>query len=128
IGSSSYPKGGMGGLSEALASAAKAAGVEIRTSAQVAKISGAYTDKPKVVLASGEEIESLVVVSNADPRTTFLNLVDPIDLEPNFLLKMRNYRAPGVVAKINLALDGLPSFRGVDDQKKLSGRIHIGPE
>ncbi len=128
IGSSSYPKGGMGGLSDALANAAKAAGAEIRTSARVAQISGAYGDKPKVVLEGGEEIESRVIVSNADPRTTFLNLVDPIDLEPNFLLKMRNYRAPGVVAKINLALDGLPSFKGVDDSTKLSGRIHIGPE
>jgi len=131
IGSSSYPKGGMGGLSQALAQAAKAAGVEIRTSAHVSQIRDAYTDKPKVVLASGEEIESRAVVSNADPRTTFLNLVDPIDLEPNFLLKMRNYRASGVVAKINLALSGLPAFRGVNEsdvQAKLSGRIHIGHE
>jgi phytoene dehydrogenase-like protein len=128
IGSASYSKGGMGGFSGALANAAKAAGAEIRTSARVAQIGGAYGDKPKVVLDGGEEIETRVVVSNADPRSTFLNLVDPIDLEPNFLLKMRNYRAPGVVAKINLALNGLPSFRGVDDQKKLSGRIHIGPE
>lgn len=128
IGSASYSKGGMGGLSQALASAAKAAGAEIRTSARGAQISGAYGDKPKVVLEGGEEIESRVVVSNADPRSTFLKLVDPIDLEPNFLLKMRNYRAPGVVAKINLALDGLPSFNGVDDSTKLSGRIHIGPD
>ena len=128
IGSASYPKGGMGALSDALANAAKAAGAEIRTSARVSQIIGAYGDKPKVVLESGEEIESRVVVSSADPRTTFLNLVDPIDLEPGFLLKMRNYRAPGVVAKINLALDELPSFRGVDDNTKLSGRIHIGPE
>ncbi|HSK62658.1 MAG TPA: NAD(P)/FAD-dependent oxidoreductase, partial [Pyrinomonadaceae bacterium] len=77
------------------------------------------------------EIESRVVVSNADPRTTFLKLVDPVDLDPNFLLKMRNYRAPGAAAKINLALDGLPVFRGVDGgdpQTKLSGRIHIGHE
>jgi phytoene dehydrogenase-like protein len=128
LGPSSYPKGGMGGLSQALANAAKAAGAEIRTSARVVQISGAYSDKPKVVLEGGEEIESRVVVSNADPRTTFLNLVDPIDLEPGFLLKMRNYRAPGVVAKLNLALDGLPKFRGVDDSAKLSGRLHIGPE
>src|SRR5215216_3249084 len=128
IGSASYSKGGAGGLSHALENAAKAAGVEIRTSARVSQISDAYKEKPKVVLEGGEEIESRVVVSNADPRTTFLKLVDPIDLEPNFLLKMRNYRAPGVVAKINLALDGLPSFRGVDDNTKLSGRIHIGPE
>ena len=128
FGSSSFPKGGMGGLTQALANAAKAAGAEIRTSARVAKISGAYGDKPTVVLEGGEEIESRVVVSNADPRTTFLNLVDPIDLEPGFLLKMRNYRTPGVVAQINLTLDGLPKFRGVDDHTKLSGRIHIGPE
>src|SRR5215213_5375156 len=128
IGSASYPKGGMGGLTGALANAARAAGAEIRTSARVAQISGAYGDKPKIVLEGGEEIESRVVVSNADPRTTFLNLVDPIDLEPGFLLKMRNYRAPGVVAKINLTLDGLPAFSGVDDNTKLSGRIHIGPE
>jgi phytoene dehydrogenase-like protein len=128
IGSASYPKGGLGGLTQALANAAKAAGAEIRMSTRVAQISGAYADKPKVVLDGGEEIETRVVVSNADPRTTFLNLVDPIDLEPNFLLKMRNYRTPGVVAKINLALNGLPSFRGVDDHSKLSGRIHIGPE
>jgi len=129
FGSASYVKGGMGALSQALATAAKAAGAEVRTSARVAQIAGAFTDKPKVVLENGEEIESRVIVSNADPRTTFLKLVDPIDLEPGFLLKMRNYRAPGVVAKINLALDGLPAFRGVDEPTtKLSGRIHIGPE
>src|SRR4026209_435020 len=124
IAPASYPKGGMGGLTQALASAAKAAGVEIRTSARVSQISGAYGDKAKVVLDGGEEIESRVVVSNADPRTTFLNLVDPIDLEPNFLLKMRNYRTPGVVAKMNLALSGLPAFRGVkedDAVTKLAG-------
>lgn len=122
----SYPKGGMGGLSAALANAAKAAGVEIRTPAHVARIDAAGA-KAKVVLDNGEEIESRVVVSNADPRSTFLNLVDPIDLEPNFLLKMRNYRAPGTVAKINLALSGLPAFRGVE-QERLKGRIHIGHE
>jgi len=128
FGSAFTTKGGMGGLSQALAKAAKAAGAEIRTSARVTQINGAYSDKPTVVLEGGEEIEARVVVSNADPRTTFLKLIDPIDLEPGFLLKMRNYRAPGVVAKINLALDGLPAFRGVDEPAKLSGRIHIGPE
>jgi phytoene dehydrogenase-like protein len=67
-------------------------------------------------------------VSNADPRTTFLKLIDPVELDPNFLSKLRNYRAPGTVAKINLTLSGMPEFRGVDDSAKLSGRIHIGPE
>src|SRR4026209_1407892 len=104
IASASYAKGGMGGLATALANAAKAAGVEIRTLAQVSGIAGVEGDAPKVVLEGGEEIKSRVVVSNADPRSTFLNLVDPVDLDPNFLLKMRNYRAPGVAAKINHAL------------------------
>ena len=131
IGSASYAKGGMGALSAALANAAKAAGAEIRTSAAAVSIVAADGDKPRVVLAGGEEIESRVVVSNADPRTTFLDLVDPVELNPNFLLKMRNYRAPGTAAKINLALSGLPAFTGVngsDPKSKLSGRIHIGPE
>jgi phytoene dehydrogenase-like protein len=131
IGSATYAKGGMGALAAVLAGAAKAAGAEIRTRAAVSAIAGADTDAPRVVLESGEEIESRVVVSNADPRTTFLDLVDPVDLDPNFLSKMRNYRAPGVVAKLNLALDSLPAFRGVnggDPKTKLGGRIHIGPE
>jgi phytoene dehydrogenase-like protein len=131
IGSASYARGGMGALSDALAKAAMAAGAEIRTNANVSSIIGADGDKPKVVLEEGVEIESRVVVSNADPRTTFLSLVDPVDLDPNFLLKMRNYRAPGAAAKVNLALSGLPAFRGLngsDPQEKLGGRIHIGPE
>jgi len=131
IGSATYAKGGMGALSAALADAAKKAGAEIRTRAAVSAITGADTDAPKVILEGGEEIESRVVVSNADPRTTFLELVDPVDLDPNFLSKMRNYRTPGTVAKLNLALDSLPAFRGVDGgdaRVKLGGRIHIGPE
>jgi phytoene dehydrogenase-like protein len=131
VSSATYAKGGMGALSQALATAAKAAGAEIRTGAAVASVAGVDGDAPKVVLESGEEIESRVVVSNADPRTTFLRLVDPVDLDPNFLSKMRNYRAPGVAAKINLALSALPSFSGVsngDVKSKLSGRVHIGPE
>ena len=131
IGSSLYPKGGMGALSQALAEAAKASGAEIRTGADVSSVAGADGDTPKVALQNGEEIESRVVVSNADPRSTFLNLVDPIDLDPNFLSKMRNYRAPGTAAKINLALSGLPAFRGMngnDPKSKLGGRIHVGHE
>src|SRR5215208_4688251 len=62
LGSASYPKGGMGGLGQALATAAKAAGAEIRTSARVTQISDAYGDNPKLVLEGGEEIGSRVVV------------------------------------------------------------------
>ena len=119
-GSAIAPSVSAKGLTQALVEASRA---EIRTSAEVARI-----ESGKVILRDGEEIEARAVVSNADPRTTFLKLVDPIDLDPNFLSKMLNYRAPGVVGKINLKLSGLPSFRGVDNEEKLTGRIHIGPE
>jgi phytoene dehydrogenase-like protein len=123
-----FVRNGMGGLTKALSAAAIAAGAEIRTQAEVARIEN-NSGKAKVVLTNGDEFAARAVVSNADPRTTFLNLVDPIDLEPGFLLKMRNYRAFGSSAKINLALADLPAFNGVDDPgTKLTGRIHIGPE
>src|ERR1044072_7582587 len=123
IGPSTTVKGGMGALAKALADAATSAGAEIRTAAEVTRI-----ENSRVILRSGETFEACAIVSNADPRTTFLKLIDPVELDPNFLSKLRNYRAPGVVAKINLTLSGLPEFRGVDDPEKLSGRIHIGPE
>ncbi len=128
IAPAAFVKGGMGGLTKAIASAATTAGVEIKTASEVVRIeSGDGT--AKVVLKSGEELQARAVISNADPKSTLLNLVDPIDLEPGFLQKMRNYRAFGSAAKINLALEKLPSFKGVDDpQTKLAGRIHIGHE
>lgn len=128
IAPAAFVKGGMGGLTKALASAANAVGVEVRTSSEVVRIESGESSS-KVFLKTGEEIQARAVVSNADPKSTFLNLVDPVDLEPGFLQKMRNYRAFGSVAKINLALEKLPGFKGVDDPPtKLAGRIHIGHE
>ena len=131
--SAAFVKGGMGALTQALANAAKAAGVEIKTDAEVERVLITKTANAKLVLTNGEEITARAIVSNADPRTTFLNLVDPLDLDPNFLLKIRNYRAVGCVAKVNLALSGLPHFRVVADGGgstdallKLSGRIQMG--
>lgn len=131
IASASCARGGMGALTQALAKAAQAAGVEIRTGAEVERIRVKEGRAATVVVSSGEEIPAGAVVSNADPRTTFLRLVDTLDLDPNFLLQMRNYRAVGTAAKINLALSGLPSFaalNGSDAKAKLCGRIHIGPD
>jgi phytoene dehydrogenase-like protein len=130
---SSFVKGGMGMLTQALARAAKDAGVEIRTGSEVAGIQTVAGKAAGVFLASGEEINARAIVSNADPRHTFLKLVDPVDLDPNFLLKIRNYRSVGTVAKINLALSALPAFTALNSQPgasnaaSLSGRIHIGP-
>jgi phytoene dehydrogenase-like protein len=131
---SSFVRGGMGALTEALARAALSAGAEIRTAADVERIEISEEKASRAILKTGEEISARAVLSNVDPRTTFLKLVDPADLDPNFLLKIRNYRAIGVSAKINLALSGLPSFTGLDandmetTSAKLSGRIHIGPD
>ena len=125
----SFVKGGMGALTQALSKAAAAAGVEIKPAAEVLEIQAGNGTSAKVVMKGGEEIETRAVVSNADPHATFLRLVDPIDLEPNFLSKVRNYRATGTAGKINVALSGLPTFSGVgSDTAKLSARIHIGPE
>ena len=129
----SFVKGGMGALTGALASAARAAGAEVRTGAEVARVLVRDGRAAGVVLANGEEIAARAVVSNADPRSTFLRLVDPVDLDPDFLAKMRGYRSAGAAAKVNLALAGLPSFRalknaGADGAAELAGRIHVGPE
>ena len=134
IAASDFVKDGMGQLTRALAKAAEGFGAEIRTGTEVARIETNEDRATRVVLANGDELSSRAVVSNADPRTTFLTLVDPIELDPNFLLKLRNYRAVGCVAKVNLALSGMPSFRvldrgdGADGLAKLSGRIQVGHE
>jgi phytoene dehydrogenase-like protein len=132
VGSAAFPRGGLGSFTRALAESAKQAGAEIRTDAEVQHIrikDGAVTG---VVLAGGEEIAVEAVVSGADPKRTFFNLVDASQLDPTFANRMKNFRANGTVAKVNLALGGLPTFAALDSNesslKALSGRIHIGPE
>jgi phytoene dehydrogenase-like protein len=128
INSATFATDGLGGLTNALASAARDTGVEIRTGTGVALVETSTGRATKVVLENGEEVSARAVVSNADPRTTFLKLIDPVSLDPTFIARIRNYRAHGVSAKINLALSGLPAFNGSDNTAKLSGRIHIGPD
>jgi phytoene dehydrogenase-like protein len=129
-GSSFFAAGGMGAVTEAMANAAKQAGAEIRSGVEVLEIrvkDGATTG---VVLSTGEEIGAKTVVSNADPKRTLLKLVDPTHLAPDFVQKLQNYRMPGTVAKVNIALSSLPKFSALNGstQDTLSGRIHIGPE
>jgi phytoene dehydrogenase-like protein len=122
-------RGGLGSLTNALASAARAAGAEIRTNAEVRRIHVRDGRATGVTLASGEDLEAKAVVSNADPRRTLLGLVDPVELEPGFLQRVRNYRTSGTVAKINLALSALPNFTAMPgDAGAFGGFIHIGPE
>jgi phytoene dehydrogenase-like protein len=126
-----FPRGGMGALTAALASATRSLGGEIRTGARVQQIVVRDGAAKGVVLASGEEIAARAVVSNADPRATFLSLVDGSELGPSFTSKLRNYRCTGAVARVNLALARLPRFSALaatGSEAALSGRIHIGPQ
>ena len=131
IGNSAFPHGGMGALTSAMAAAARQAGAELRTGAEVERILAKNDAITGVLLHSGEEISAKCVVSGADPQRTFLHLLHPGSLQPSFAAKIQNYRARGTVAKLNLALDSLPTFsalRGVPDPNhSLAGRIHIGP-
>jgi phytoene dehydrogenase-like protein len=132
-GPSAVAKGGMGALAAAMAAAARAAGAEIRTGASVAQVlvrDGAVTG---VALATGEEVAAKAVASSADPKRTFLKLMDPVHLDPFFLTQIRNYRSMGNVAKVNLALGALPEFPALagldgDARRLLTGRLHIGHE
>ena len=132
-GSASFPRGGMGALARAMTAAVEAAGGTVRTGAEVERIRVRDGVATGVVLKSGEEIEARTVVSNADPKRTLLGLVDPVQLDPDFVVKLGHFRTPGALARINLALDGLPSFTaargtGADPKTVLAGRIHIGAE
>lgn len=111
----SFVRGGMGVLSNALASAAKEAGVTIRTESEVLRIHSVAGRVTGVELSSGEMIAAKVVASNADPKRTFLGLVEPKELGPEFLVHVRNFEMNGVVAKVNYALDGAPSLPSVAD-------------
>jgi phytoene dehydrogenase-like protein len=132
VGSAAFPRGGLGSFTHALAESAKQAGAEIRTDAEVRHIRIKDAAVTGVVLSGGDEISVDAVVSGADPKRTFFNLVDSSQLDPTFANRMKNFRANGTVAKVNFALGGLPSFTALDSNeiplKALSGRIHIGPE
>jgi len=132
VGSAAFPRGGLGAFTCALAESARQVGAEIRTDAEVQHIlvkDGAVTG---IVLTDGEEIAVEAIVSGVDPKRTFFHLLDPSQLDPTFANRMKNFRANGTVAKVNLALGGLPAFPALADNesylKALSGRIHIGPE
>jgi phytoene dehydrogenase-like protein len=113
-----------------MAAAAEAAGAEIRTSCEVTAIKVNDGTATGVVLSNGDEIDARTVISNADPKRTLLGLVEPQHLQPTFLQRIQHYRMNGTVAKVNLALNGLPEFKGVDGDvtARLSGRIQISPE
>ncbi len=107
-----YVRGGMGAVTQSLAAAARDLGVEIRTSAAVGEVLVMGGVASGVVLESGETIRARAVLSNADPRRTFLALTPSSALPAEFRGRLeRNYRIGGSVFKLNLALEELPRYR-----------------
>lgn len=105
-----FIRGGMGAISAALARSAESHGAVIRTDSGVSEILVRDGRAVGVVLEGGEEIPAGIVVSNADPKRTFLTLLEEDHLEEDFLTGIRKMRCEGASFKINLALDGLPDF------------------
>ena len=123
-------KGGTGAISAAIASAARAHGAEIRTDSGVSRVilTPSGDRATGVVLESGEEIAAKVVVSSADVRRTFLQLLEPGILPADFEAQVRRFRFRGSSGKVNLALDALPTFTtNPGGTEYLRGAVSISP-
>jgi phytoene dehydrogenase-like protein len=124
-----FVRGGMGGVSNAIAASARSRGVEIRINAPVDSIKIKNGRARGVVLESGEEIDADMVISNLTPSLTFLRLIEASELPGDFLDSIRKYRSEGTSCKINLALNGLPNFRALPGAEGPQHRatMHICP-
>jgi phytoene dehydrogenase-like protein len=123
-----FSRGGTGAISNAIADAAREAGVEIRTKAPVGKITVKNGRATGVVLPSGEELSANVVSSSVDPHLTFEIFLEPSELPGDFLEGVRRYKFRGSSGKVNLALDALPNFKCFPGPgAHLRGAISISP-
>ena len=109
-GQAGYVRGGMGGLSDALVGSARRLGVDIRPDAEVVRIQVEAGAVKGIVLADGEAIAANVVLSNADPKTTFLRLIGRQHLPAGFAAAVDGIQTQGQALKVNCALDWLPTF------------------
>jgi phytoene dehydrogenase-like protein len=122
------PKGGTGGVSNAIGSAARALGAEIRMEAPVARIIVRNGRATGVALESGEEIHANSVLSSVDARLTFLGLVEPGTLDSSFEDEVRRFKFRGSSGKVNLAVDRLPDFTCLPGEgEHLRGAISFSP-
>jgi phytoene dehydrogenase-like protein len=121
-------RGGTGAISNAIASAARQAGAEIRTEAPIQKILIENGRAAGVVLENGDDIRANVVSSSVDPRLTFLKMVGSDNLSPEFVEDVGRYKFRGSSGKVNLALDALPNFKCLPGEgPHLRGAISISP-
>jgi phytoene dehydrogenase-like protein len=110
-----FPRGGMGGVTAALAGAARSFGAQIRTGAKVAAINTTGGQATGITLTSGEEINAATVITTAHPVISFLSLLDPSVLPADFVADIRRWQSRSGTVKINLAVDRLPVFASHPD-------------
>src|SRR6266516_1539228 len=123
-----FARGGTGAISNAIADAAREAGVEIRTQSPIVRILIKNGEATGVVLADGEEVRGDVVSSGVAPNQTFLKMIEPGELPEEFLEEVRRYKFRGSSGKVNLALDALPDFKCLPGAgAHLRGAISISP-
>jgi phytoene dehydrogenase-like protein len=123
-----FARGGTGAISNAIASAAREAGVEIQTEAPVERISVRGGQATGVVTTNGDEIDADLVLSSVDPHLTFLRFLDTKELPEDFVAEVRRYKFRGSSGKVNLALDALPDFTCLPGPgPHLRGAVSISP-
>jgi len=126
VGSWGYARGGMGGVAKAIAGAFQAYGGEIRTDAGVDRIIVKNGKTTGVALENGDEIAAKIVVSSMDVKRTFLNCMDESDLPEAFHNRVKNFKARGSSGKLNIALDGMPTFPALPKDSPLhSSDMHF---
>jgi phytoene dehydrogenase-like protein len=123
----SIAKGGMGAVTQALADAAEKHGANIRKSSPVARILMENGSVQGVELEDGEQVMAGTVVSNADPKTTFFDLLGARHLEAGLVRKIQNIRMRGNASKLHLALNGVPEFTGLNENQG-GERLVIAPD
>ena len=126
-GAVSQPAGGMGAVTDALAHVARDNGVVIRTGMRVSRVRMENGRVAGVDTDAGEQFESRLVVSNADPKSTLMDLVGVKHLETGFTRRVHHIRMRGNAAKLHLALDGLPAIDGVE-KRDYASRFLIAPD
>jgi phytoene dehydrogenase-like protein len=120
IGAWGLARGGMGAISNAIASALEEQGGEIRRNAGVERVVIKNGKARGVVLENGDELSARVVVSNLDARRTFTRIIDKDDLPDGIYERARNFKIRGSSGKVNIALSGLPEFTGVPDNRYIN--------
>jgi phytoene dehydrogenase-like protein len=126
VGAWGYARGGMGAVTQALASSFKASGGTIRTGADVARVMTRSGRATGVILADGEEARGNLVVSNADVKRTFLKLVEEDALPETFVHRVKHFKMRGSSGKLNIALDSLPEFPALlKNSSCIRGDLHF---